>query len=50
MEERRTPEQDKNGVTVFPVTAIKQVKANQAVGRHFLRQQLFVIVAPPINI
>ena len=45
MEERRTPEQDKNGGTVFPVTAIKQVKTNQAVGRHFLWQQLFVIVA-----
>ena len=45
MEERRTPEQDKNGGTVFPVTVIKQVKTNQAVGRHFLLQQLFVIVA-----
>ena len=44
MEERRSPEQDKNGGTLFPVTAIKQVKTNQAVGRHFLSQQLFVIV------
>ena len=30
------PEQDKNGGTLFPVTAIKQVKTNQAVGRRFL--------------
>ena len=36
MEERRTPEQDKNGGTLFPVTTIKQVKTNQAVGRDFL--------------
>ena len=28
MEERRTPEQDKNGGTLFPVIAIKQVKTN----------------------
>ena len=36
MEERRTPEQDKNGGTLFPVAKIKQVKINQAVARHFL--------------